>query len=102
MDSHEEFLAASGADGRVLVFGLYSTEHDDQFKLEAPAFAVALAPDFYRLGQFKQLITADSRLIHVLLKKGSKPHFSFLHCILPNLFFYNFSGNLRQMLKRKF
>ncbi len=71
LDSHDEFLASCAADGRVVVRGLMGSEHDEQIQLEKPILSVAIAPDFYRLRDCKQLITADDRLILVKFKKGN-------------------------------
>ena len=89
MDVKEEYLASCSADGRVIVVGLYTRTNDDCILVERPVSAVAIAPDFARLPQSKQLLYAsEQHLIHVQMRKGS-----FLSLSLSSFLLFSFPAS---------
>lgn len=65
IDSKEEYIASCGDDGKVNIFGLCESAHDQRVEFNRPIKCVELEPSFHQTFSF---VTGDTKL--VLNEKG--------------------------------
>ncbi|XP_045167945.2 vacuolar protein sorting-associated protein 41 homolog isoform X2 [Mercenaria mercenaria] len=62
VDDNGDYIASCSDDGKVNIFGLYSSEDNQVVNFDRPVKSVALDPEFYRSSS-KQFVTGDDKLI---------------------------------------
>ncbi|RMZ95803.1 vacuolar sorting-associated 41 -like protein, partial [Brachionus plicatilis] len=65
IDTKEEYVASCSDDGKVAVFGLFESEHDQIIEFNRPIKSIELAPNF---NQTLSFVTGDTKL--VLVERG--------------------------------
>ncbi|XP_076360932.1 vacuolar protein sorting-associated protein light isoform X2 [Tachypleus tridentatus] len=62
IDENGDHIASCSDDGKVVIHGLYSSEHNYILSLDRPVRAVALDPFFYKSGTGRRFITGDDKV----------------------------------------
>lgn len=63
IDEQGDHLASCSSDGKVVVHGLYSHDHNQLLTFDRPVGAVAIDPNFSRSGSGRRFITGNDRVV---------------------------------------
>ncbi|XP_073992200.1 vacuolar protein sorting-associated protein light [Rhodnius prolixus] len=63
IDANGDYIASCSDDGKVIVFGLYSSENSHDFLVGRLVRSVAIDPFYYKSGSGRRFITGDERLV---------------------------------------
>lgn len=63
IDAKGDYIASCSDDGKVLVFGLYSSDNNHDIKLGRLVRSIAIDPNYYKSGSGRRFITGDERLV---------------------------------------
>lgn len=74
IDEQGDHLASCSRDGKVVVQGLYSSDHNQVLAFDRPVGAVAIDPHFYRSGSGRRFVTGIDKV--VLHSKGFLSRYS--------------------------
>lgn len=74
IDEQGDHLASCSRDGKVVVHGLYSSDHNQVLVFDRPVGAVAIDPNFYRSGSGRRFVTGIDKV--VLHTKGFLSRYS--------------------------
>uniref|UniRef100_A0A224Z3G9 Vacuolar protein-sorting protein n=1 Tax=Rhipicephalus zambeziensis TaxID=60191 RepID=A0A224Z3G9_9ACAR len=68
IDEQGDHLASCSRDGKVVIHGLYTSDHNQVLTFDRPVGAVAIDPNFYRSGSGRRFVTGIDKV--VLYEKG--------------------------------
>ncbi|XP_046741986.1 vacuolar protein sorting-associated protein 41 homolog isoform X1 [Diprion similis] len=63
IDQNGDFIGSCSDDGKVVIYGLYSTENNHNMSMERLVKSIALDPYYYKTGSGRRFLTGDSKLI---------------------------------------
>ncbi|XP_046834761.1 vacuolar protein sorting-associated protein 41 homolog isoform X2 [Vespa crabro] len=63
IDHNGDFIASCSDDGKVFIYGLYSTENNHNINLSRLVKSIAIDPNYYKSGSGRKFITGDDKLI---------------------------------------
>lgn len=63
IDLNGDFIASCSDDGKVFIYGLYSTENNHNMVIGRLVKSVAIDPNYYKSGSGRRFITGDERLV---------------------------------------
>lgn len=63
IDEQGDHLASCSRDGKVVVHGLYSSDHNQVLAFDRPVGAVAIDPHFYRSGSGRRFVTGIDKVV---------------------------------------
>nr|XP_012139386.1 PREDICTED: vacuolar protein sorting-associated protein 41 homolog isoform X3 [Megachile rotundata] len=62
IDYNGDFIASCSDDGKVFIYGLYSTENNHNINMGRLVKSVAIDPNYYKSGSGRRFITGDDKL----------------------------------------
>ncbi|XP_071450795.1 vacuolar protein sorting-associated protein 41 homolog isoform X2 [Hetaerina americana] len=62
IDHNGDFIASCSDDGKVLIYGLYTTENTHNFSTGRLVKSIGIDPNYYKSGSGRRFITGDERL----------------------------------------
>ncbi|KAK7789046.1 hypothetical protein R5R35_010545 [Gryllus longicercus] len=63
IDQNGDFIASCSDDGKVFVYGLYSTENNHDMVIGRLVKSVAIDPNYFKAGSGRRFVTGDERLV---------------------------------------
>ncbi|XP_076241786.1 vacuolar protein sorting-associated protein light [Calliopsis andreniformis] len=63
IDHNGDFIASCSDDGKVFIYGLYSTENNHNMSMGRLVKSIAIDPNYYKSGSGKRFITGDDKLV---------------------------------------
>ncbi|PSN43945.1 hypothetical protein C0J52_03761 [Blattella germanica] len=63
IDQNGDFIASCSDDGKVFIYGLYSTENNHNISIGRLIKSIAIDPNYYKSGSGRRFITGDERLV---------------------------------------
>ncbi|OAD57320.1 Vacuolar protein sorting-associated protein 41 like protein [Eufriesea mexicana] len=63
IDYKGDFIASCSDDGKVFIYGLYSTENNHKMNMGRLAKSIAIDPNYYKNGNGRRFITGDDKLV---------------------------------------
>lgn len=63
IDANGDYIASCSDDGKVFVFGLYSTDNNHDISFDRLVRSIAIDPNYYKSGSGRRFITGDERLV---------------------------------------
>lgn len=63
IDANGDFIASCSDDGKVFVYGLYTSENNQSLVIGRLVKCVAIDPNYYKSGSGRRFITGDERLV---------------------------------------
>lgn len=63
IDEQGDHLASCSRDGKVVIHGLYTSDHNQMLTFDRPVSAVAIDPNFYRSGSGRRFVTGVDKVV---------------------------------------
>ncbi|XP_019888291.2 vacuolar protein sorting-associated protein 41 homolog isoform X1 [Ooceraea biroi] len=63
IDDNGDFIASCSDDGKVFIYGLYSTENNHNISMGRLVKSIAIDPNYYKSGSGRRFITGDDKLV---------------------------------------
>ncbi|KAG7210413.1 hypothetical protein KM043_011945 [Ampulex compressa] len=63
IDHNGDFIASCSDDGKVFIYGLYSTENNHNMSMGRLVKSIAIDPNYYKSGSGRKFITGDDKLV---------------------------------------
>ncbi|XP_015603848.1 vacuolar protein sorting-associated protein 41 homolog isoform X2 [Cephus cinctus] len=63
IDLNGDFIASCSDDGKVFIYGLYSTENNHNMSMGRLVKSIAIDPNYYKSGSGRKFITGDDKLV---------------------------------------
>ncbi|XP_031367642.1 vacuolar protein sorting-associated protein 41 homolog isoform X1 [Apis dorsata] len=63
IDHNGDFIASCSDDGKVFIYGLYSTENNHNMSMGRLVKSIAIDPNYYKSGSGRRFITGDDKLV---------------------------------------
>ncbi|XP_017798628.1 PREDICTED: vacuolar protein sorting-associated protein 41 homolog [Habropoda laboriosa] len=63
IDHNGDFVASCSDDGKVFIYGLYSTENNHNMSMGRLVKSIAIDPNYYKNGSTRRFITGDDKLV---------------------------------------
>ncbi|CAK9833550.1 Vacuolar protein sorting-associated protein 41 homolog [Anthophora retusa] len=63
IDHNGDFVASCSDDGKVFIFGLYSTQNNHKMSMGRLVKSIAIDPNYYKSGSARRFITGDDKLV---------------------------------------
>ncbi|XP_076680932.1 vacuolar protein sorting-associated protein light isoform X2 [Andrena cerasifolii] len=63
IDYNGDFIASCSDDGKVFIYGLYSTENNHNMSMGRLVKSIAIDPNYYKSGSGRRFITGDDKLV---------------------------------------
>ncbi|XP_029675831.1 vacuolar protein sorting-associated protein 41 homolog isoform X2 [Formica exsecta] len=63
IDHNGDFIASCSDDGKVFIYGLYSTEDNHNMSMGRLVKSIAIDPNYYKSGSGRRFITGDDKLV---------------------------------------
>ncbi|XP_020282011.1 vacuolar protein sorting-associated protein 41 homolog isoform X2 [Pseudomyrmex gracilis] len=63
IDQNGDFIASCSDDGKVFIYGLYSTENNHNMSMGRLVKSIAIDPNYYKNGSGRRFITGDDKLV---------------------------------------